>query len=243
MARFVKTRDEIRAYGPKGARLGSGALLAGLLGLGIVGGCDRNEPNAARVEEPRRDASKSPELARTSPEGGGTAEAAESADARPAEPDDADELGKLEQTDEHPDPKGPHVERMGENLFAAIQTGEVERAAGVFFPVSAYAQVKDVGNPARDWRYRLMANFKRDVETLHKEHARWLSRAEFVRFEIDDARAKWMKPGSEYNKIGYFRVLRSRLVLRSGDKERAIPVTSLISWRGRWFVVHLTGFK
>lgn len=53
-----------------------------------------------------------------------------------------------------------------------------------------------------------------------------------------------MKPGSEGNRVGYFRVLRARL--RAEDergKEHTFEVTSLIAWRGEWYVVHLNGFK
>jgi hypothetical protein len=52
-----------------------------------------------------------------------------------------------------------------------------------------------------------------------------------------------MKPGREGNKVGYYRVLRSKLrfTLPNG-KERPLELTSLISWRGEWYVVHLHGF-
>ena len=52
-----------------------------------------------------------------------------------------------------------------------------------------------------------------------------------------------MKPGREGNKVGYYRVLRSKLrfTLASG-KEKSFELTSLISWRGEWYVVHLNNF-
>ena len=53
-----------------------------------------------------------------------------------------------------------------------------------------------------------------------------------------------MKPGSEGNKLGYYRVLRSALVYSDAQgRERELSVTSMISWRGEWYVVHLAGFK
>ena len=53
-----------------------------------------------------------------------------------------------------------------------------------------------------------------------------------------------MKPGSEGNRIGYFRVLRSQLRFTLADgKTKDFELTSLISWRGQWYVVHLNGFK
>jgi hypothetical protein len=38
-------------------------------------------------------------------------------------------------------------------------------------------------------------------------------------------------------------VLHSQLRFETKGKEESIDVTSLISWRGQWYVVHLLGFK
>jgi hypothetical protein len=52
-----------------------------------------------------------------------------------------------------------------------------------------------------------------------------------------------MKPGKEGNRVGYFRVLRSKLRIGLPEgRERTLELTSLISWRGEWYVVHLSGF-
>jgi hypothetical protein len=50
-------------------------------------------------------------------------------------------------------------------------------------------------------------------------------------------------PGEEYNKIGYYRVFGSRLRYEVDGAAHAIDVKSLISWRGEWFVVHLSAVK
>jgi hypothetical protein len=61
--------------------------------------------------------------------------------------------------------------------------------------------------------------------------------------DVPEPALRWMKPGSEGNRVGYFRVLRSRLrLLDAADKERVLRITSMISWRGEWYVVHLDGF-
>jgi hypothetical protein len=53
-----------------------------------------------------------------------------------------------------------------------------------------------------------------------------------------------MKPGSEGNKLGYWRVTRSKIrYANAAGEEKTLELTSLISWRGEWFVVHLHGFK
>jgi hypothetical protein len=126
----------------------------------------------------------------------------------------------------------------------AILLGDVEKARSSFFPLVAYAQVKDVQKPERDYRYRLMSNFERDVKEYRKALGRDAAHAEFVGVEVPEARAEWMKPGKEGNRLGYFRVLRSRLLFRlPGGKNRSFELTSMISWRGEWYVVHLHGFE
>ena len=54
--------------------------------------------------------------------------------------------------------------------------------------------------------------------------------------------AQRVEPGEEGNKLGYFRVYGSHLRFSVDGTERTIDVTSLISWRGEWYVVHLAGF-
>ena len=113
-----------------------------------------------------------------------------------------------------------------------------------FFPLVAYAQVKDVAKPERDYRFRLLSHFDRDVREYRKALGTDAERAEFMGVDVPEARVQWMKPGKEGNRLGYFRVLRSRLRFRLQDgKERSFELTSLISWRGEWYVVHLHGFE
>jgi hypothetical protein len=108
----------------------------------------------------------------------------------------------------------------------------------------AYAQVKDVQKPERDYRFRLMAHFERDVREYRKALGRDAEHAELLGVDVPEARVEWMRPGKEGNRLGYFRVLRSKLRFRLPDgKERSFELTSLISWRGEWYVVHLHGFE
>ena len=129
-------------------------------------------------------------------------------------------------------------------LWSAIVTGDPAVAEPAFFPVLAYEQVKDIEHAAGDWKSRLLRNFGRDVREYHKKLGAEPTALRLVGIEIDDPRVKWMGRGKEGNKLGYFRVTRSKL--RYADpsgKEHTLEVTSLISWRGEWFVVHLHGFK
>ncbi len=149
----------------------------------------------------------------------------------------------LPQTEERPSATTERFQRRMQLLADSIRTGDAERAKSTFFPLVAYAQVKDVQKPERDYRYRLLAHFERDVREYHQALGPDAEKAELIGVEVPEARAQWMKPGKEGNRIGYFRVLRSQLRFRlASGKERRLELTSMISWRGEWYVVHLHGF-
>jgi hypothetical protein len=156
-----------------------------------------------------------------------------------------DESGKtLPQTEELPSAESPSFQRRLELLIEAIRTDEPELALPAFFPVLAYAEVKAIAKPERDWQHRLIGAFKRNIHEYHRQLGDAASGIELRGIEIPEAKVKFMKPGSEGNRVGYHRVLRSRLRLGTPDgRERAFEVTSMISWRGEWYVVHLHGFE
>jgi hypothetical protein len=112
-----------------------------------------------------------------------------------------------------------------------------------FFPLGAYVQVKDVGNPAADWKHRLVAAFVQDIHALHTRIADSRMRPRLVALDVPDGRARWVEPGEEYNKIGYFRVFGSKLRYELDGAAYTFEVKSLISWRGDWYVVHLSAIK
>jgi len=150
----------------------------------------------------------------------------------------------LPQTRDRPATNSPAFRQRIRAVADAIISGDPEPALSAFFPLLAYAQVKDVAKPERDYKFRLVANFKRDVLEYHRALGRDAAHAEFTGITVPEDKAKWMEPGSEGNKLGYFRVLRSRLhfTLPTG-RTRELELTSLISWRGEWYVVHLHGFE
>ena len=113
-----------------------------------------------------------------------------------------------------------------------------------FFPEVAYQQVKAIPNPSADWKARLVKAFERDIHAAHKEMGNGAMSATLAGMDVPEDKAKWMPPGSEGNKLGYHRVLGSKLRYQDASGgARAIEVTSLISWRGEWYVVHVHGFK
>lgn len=150
----------------------------------------------------------------------------------------------LPQTEDRPSTDSPAFKRRMELLWQAIALDDPQIAEGVFFPVSSYELVKDIENAKADWKSRLFKAFGRNVHEYHKKLGDDAKAARFLGVEIDEPRVKWMKRGSEGNKLGYFRVTRSRIrYADAAGKEHKLELTSLISWRGEWFVVHLHGFK
>jgi hypothetical protein len=151
--------------------------------------------------------------------------------------------GTLSQTKDKPESSGAAFDARVAALWEGIVKDDPERAMPFFFPLSAYEQVKAVTNAGADWRHRLLTSYKRDVHALHKRLGEHATDAKLLRIEVPQDRAKWIEPTEEYNKLGYYRVYGTRLVYEVDGKERSFEVTSLISWRGEWYVVHLTGFK
>jgi hypothetical protein len=112
-----------------------------------------------------------------------------------------------------------------------------------FFPLVAYQQVKDISDPASDWRRRLVAAYAHDVHALHARLGDDVARANWVGLDVPDGRVRWVDPGEEYNKVGYFRVFGTKLRYTVGGDTHTFEVKSLISWRGEWYVVHLSAIK
>lgn len=163
----------------------------------------------------------------------------------PGEPRLRDEAGKpLAQTEDDPQLDSPVFKHHLRLLAQAILRDDPELARATFFPVEAYQQVKDIPKPERDWEYRLWKNFKRDVHDYHRRLGSGARFATLVELEPNPRSKSWMKPGSEGNKLGYFRMTHPRLVFKTlGGKTLKLDLTSLISWRGEWYIVHLNGFK
>ncbi len=152
--------------------------------------------------------------------------------------------GTLPQTEARPSTDSAFFKELSSALFRAIQEDDPSLAHPYFFPLLAYRQVKNIAKPDRDYARRLLANFDRDIHEYHKKLGAKATDARLLGLEVPEERARWMKPGSEGNKLGYFRVLRSRLRYADAEgKEHSLEITSLISWRGEWYVVHVHGFS
>jgi hypothetical protein len=153
------------------------------------------------------------------------------------------DVGALPQTDVQPTTQSAAFKSHAADLWRAVATDDPDAALGTFFPLGAYRQVKDIADPDADWTNRLVANFRTDVHALHAQLGADASSATFERLDVPDGAAQWIQPGVEYNKGAYWRVYGSRLLYTVGGVERSLPVTSLISWRGEWYVVHLGAIR
>lgn len=126
------------------------------------------------------------------------------------------------------------------HLFDAIVGNRPDAADDFFFPREPFIPLKDVRDPARYFD-ELLATYHRDVRRLHSSRRSWEG-AKFVSFELG-SRPKWVKPGEEWNKIGYFRTFGGKLRYEIGGRKRVLDVHTIISWDGRWYVTHLSAIR
>jgi hypothetical protein len=195
-------------------------------------------PGCSHVEPPAPDASPSvavPELPVPQESGSGAVSAA-----APEPPVPGPDPATLPQTHDLPHAQGAAFEARRQALWEAIVNDDPDRAMTFFFPLGAYQQVKDVTDPAADWKHRLVAAYRRDIHVLHGRLGPDAGAAKFLGLDVPESHARWVEPGEEWNKIGYYRVFGTKLRYSVGGDERTFDVKSLISWRGEWFVVHLS---
>jgi len=167
-------------------------------------------------------------------------EAADALDAGRTASSPSSDAGALPQTHDKPRVDTDAFNARVQTLFDGIVHDDPERAMPFFFPLAAYQQVKAIAKPERDWQRRLVAHYARDIHALAKDVG---PAARFVRVEVPSS-GRWVEPDEEYNRIGYYRVYGTRIIWTAADgKEKAIRISSMISWRGEWYVVHLSGFK
>jgi hypothetical protein len=153
------------------------------------------------------------------------------------------DAGALPQTNDRPEPSGAAFDARALGLWDAIVKDDPALGMPFFFPLAAYEQVKAIQHPARDWKLRLVAAYVRDIHDLHARLGTGAAHAKLTRVEVPMARARWVEPGEEYNKIGYYRVFGTRLRGEADGHTVTVDVASLISWRGEWYCVHLSGVK
>jgi hypothetical protein len=223
------------------ARAARAVVAAGL--LAAFTGCAHREPPAPDTSPSVALPEPLPVTAPPQPRSGSSAAPPSSSTPGSAASAGAPDPSLLPQTHDRPEASGAAFDARVSALWAAIAADEPERAMPFFFPLGAYQQVKDISDPASDWKRRLVAAYAHDIHALHASLRDQTARATLVGMEVPETRARWVDPGEEYNKIGYYRVFGSRLRYSVDGETRSLEVKSLISWRGEWYVVHLSAIK
>jgi len=147
--------------------------------------------------------------------------------------------GRLPQTAQLPSAQTQEFAARMRGLWAAIAGAPVATARAAFFPEAAYVQLKSVGDPAADFRYRLYADYSLDIAAAHGLLGAGAGSSRLVRVTVVAGYAHWVTPGVCDNTVGYYELPNARLVYRESRQLRSIGIASLISWRGVWYVVHL----
>ena len=145
--------------------------------------------------------------------------------------------GGLPQTDALPSAATVVFRARMNVLWAGIVRDSPRAAISAFFPRAAYLQVKAIPAAGSDYDGRLLANFGADVRAAHRLVSGG-GRATLLYVSVPREWA-WIPPGGCYNKVGYWHAPGARLVYRQDGVIRSFGIYSLISWRGRWYVVHL----
>jgi hypothetical protein len=197
------------------------AAVAALLGVLALGGCGSSTDRAAPAD--------------------GATTVAPTTTAAPTTTTTVDPA-TLPQTDEKPMASGQGFDQRARALWDAVVADDPAIAVPSFFPLAAYQQVKAIKDPISDWHDRLIAEFESDIHALHERLGVDAATATFTGLAVPDA-AVWVTPGQEYNKLPYWRIYGSELRCTVDGVEHGLPVSSLISWRGQWYVVHLGAIR
>jgi hypothetical protein len=250
-----------RPFRKRATRARPVVLCAALLGVCGAAGCSHAEPPtpdaspfvarapASALEpsgSPPADAAPSPGATAPLPVAKAPSPAAAPASTVPetgSPPTASDSSSALGQTQDMPSADGASFRAHAALLWRAIADDNPDAAMPLFFPLGAYQQVKDVGDPAADWNHRLVAAFRHDIHALHAKLGADATAATFVSLDVPSGRARWVLPGEEWNKIGYYRVFGAKIRYGVNGEAHTFDVKSLISWRGEWFVVHLSAIR
>jgi hypothetical protein len=122
------------------------------------------------------------------------------------------------------------------DLFQAVVKDDPAPGEPFWFPKEPFVSLKDPPNPAGYWD-KLHRAYADDIHVLHESRDSW-DGATFDRFELGSP-PRWMNPGDEHNRIGYYRSLGGSIHYRVGQNEETLVVDVIITWQGRWFVTHL----
>jgi hypothetical protein len=127
------------------------------------------------------------------------------------------------------------LDRRAGALFEAVMKDDPSLGEPFWFPKDPFVILKDPPDPAGYWE-KLHRAYADDIHALHASRPSW-DNAAYDHFELGSP-ARWMNPGDEHNRIGYYRSLGGSLHFREGDKVDSFVVDVIITWQGKWYVTH-----
>lgn len=184
------------------------------------------------------DAAKSTSITTAARRGAGTA-TTPSARPRPHQRHRRRDPGRMPQTNQLPSSATAAFHAEMRALWNAVLSGHTSLGEPAFFPETAYAQLKAIGDAAADWRYRLYADYDLDIQAAHGLLSASSAATHLSGVTVPGQYAHWVDPGVCENQIGYYEVPNARMVYRDHGVVRSFGIASMISWRGEWYVVHL----
>jgi hypothetical protein len=217
-------------------------VVAAVIGIALVTlGPDRGSRTEVAVAATSSGAAVTPLLTTTTPASPATRATATTALAASPTTSTAagTDPGALPQTDAKPVASGATFDAGVQGLWQAVVQDRPDLALPFFFPKRAYLQVKAISDPAADYQQRLIANYQQDIHSLHSQLGADAASARFVGIDVPESQAVLVQPGEESNQLSYWRVYGTTLRYSVNGASNSFPVTSLISWRGEWYVVHL----
>lgn len=123
--------------------------------------------------------------------------------------------------------------------WARVLAGSAGEASNFFFPRAAYLQLKELNDAGADFDGRLYHDYRNDVMADHSLVTSDGGAAKLLGVEVPVAAVRWVPPGVEANSIGYWQVSNARVRYAVAGRQRSYAISSMISWRGQWYVVHL----
>lgn len=129
--------------------------------------------------------------------------------------------GKLPQTAALPSSSTPRFRARMAALWRGLVDDSPAAAQPAFFPRSVYLQVKQISNPASDYRDRLLRKFSADIHAAHLLLGRQSASASLAGVRVPREWA-WITPGYCFNRVGYWHAQ----ALASSTTSEAVSVPS-----------------
>ena len=145
------------------------------------------------------------------------------------------DAGTLPQTNTLPKTTSAAFSNAVHDIWLAVTTGDPDYAMPAFFPEKAYEQIKAITDPESDWQGRLWYDFTLDLAAVHKLVGK---NAVLTKVIVPTQYVQWIPVGACYNKLGYWHVPGSRVVYRENGVTHSFGISSFISWRGDWYLIH-----